>query len=569
MAGRCPDVVEMSGSEAFVKALEREDVEIIFGVSGGAILPICDALYDADLRFVLARHEQGAAHMADGYARASGRVGVCLATSGPGATNLVTGIATANIDSSPVVAFTGQVPTSMVGTDAFQEVDIIGVSASITKYNIQVRKAAEIPWAVRSAFHIASTGRRGAVLVDLPKDVQIAVDDVEFPDEVSFRGYNLRMEPDPRELDWAATLLSKAQRPVVMAGGGVIASDASSELLKLAESLMAPVSMTLMGKGAIPSDHPLCAGLCGMHGTGEANELVSEADVLLVVGARFSDRTTARVEEFSPGAKIVHIDIDRSEIDKNVETVTRVVGDARLALSGILTRLNSMRTEGRGNEGWLKKMEEFKEKYVPSELKKNPHLRAPAVMKALRKALPREAIITTEVGQNQMWAALHFDAYAPRTFLSSGGLGTMGWGFPAAIGAKAARPDVPVVDVAGDGSFGMTENSLATSVEEDLPVIVVVLNNRMLGMVAQWQRLFYGRRYMGVELGRSPDFVKLAEAYGAEGIRPGSIEEFEAAVRKAVKSEVATVIDVLIDPEENVFPMVPPGRGLKDIRMEG
>jgi len=561
-------MVEMSGAEAFVRSLEREGVDILFGVSGGAILPICDELHDSDLRFVLARHEQGAAHMADGYARASGRVGVCLATSGPGATNLVTGVATANIDSSPVVAFTGQVPTGMVGTDAFQEVDIIGVSASITKYNIQVRGAAEIPWAVKSAFHIASTGRRGAVLVDLPKDAQIAVEDVEFPEEVSFRGYNIQVEPDPRELDWAATLLSKAQRPVMMAGGGVIAANASEELMKLAEFLMAPVTMTLMGKGAVPSDHPLCAGLCGMHGTGEANLLVSEADVLLVVGSRFSDRTTGRLEEFSPGAKVVHIDIDKSEIDKNVETVTRVVGDAKLALSGILANLGRMRTERCWNEEWLKKMKKFREQFVLPDAPNNPHLRAPDVVKALRRSLPRDAIVTTEVGQNQMWAALYFDVYAPRTFLSSGGLGTMGWGFPAAIGAKAARLDVPVVDIAGDGSFGMTENSLATSVEEELPVVVVVLNNRMLGMVAQWQRLFYGRRYTGVKLRRSPDFVKLAEAYGAEGVRPESIEEFERAVKNAVAAEVSTVIDVPIDPEENVFPMVPPGKGLKDILME-
>ena len=561
-------MVEMSGAKAFVRSLEKEGVDILFGVSGGAILPICDELHDSDLRFVLARHEQGAAHMADGYARASGRVGVCLATSGPGATNLVTGVATANIDSSPVVAFTGQVPTGMVGTDAFQEVDIIGVSASITKYNIQVRGAAEIPWAVKSAFRIASTGRRGVVLVDLPKDAQIAVEDVEFLEEVSFRGYNIQVEPDPRELDWAATLLSKAQRPVIMAGGGVIAANASEELMKLAEFLMAPVTMTLMGKGAVPSDHPLCAGLCGMHGTGEANLLVSEADVLLVVGSRFSDRTTGRLEEFSPGAKVVHIDIDKSEIDKNVETVTRVVGDAKLALSGILASLGRMRTERRWNEEWLKKMKKFKEQFVLPDTPNNPHLRAPDVVKALRRSLPRDAIVTTEVGQNQMWAALYFDVYAPRTFLSSGGLGTMGWGFPAAIGAKAARLDVPVVDIAGDGSFGMTENSLATSVEEELPVVVVVLNNRMLGMVAQWQRLFYGRRYIGVKLGHSPDFVKLAEAYGAEGVRPESIEEFERAVKNAVAAEVSTVIDVPIDPEENVFPMVPPGKGLKDILME-
>lgn len=561
-------MVEMSGARAFVESLERQKAEIIFGVSGGAILPICDELWNSDLRFIMARHEQGAAHMADGFARASGRVGVCLATSGPGATNLVTGIATANIDSSPVVAFTGQVPLNMIGTDAFQEVDIIGVSASITKFNLQVRRPSEIPQAVKSAFYVASTGRHGCVLVDLPKDVQIAVEEIEFPEEVSFRGYNINWEPDGREMDWATTLLSNAKRPVIMAGGGVIASNASAELVKMAELLVAPVTTTLMGKGAMPCDHQLFAGQCGMHGTGEANLLVSEADVLLVVGARFSDRTTAKLEEFSPGAKVIHIDIDRSEVDKNIETVTRVIGDAKLALEGILSRMANTRFDTSRNGEWLKKLEKFRKQYAPPELSGNPHMRAPEVMRALRRALPREALVTTEVGQCQMWSALYFDAYAPRTFFSSGGLGTMGWGFPAAIGAKAARPDVPVVDIAGDGSFCMTENNLATCVEENLPVVVVVLNNRMLGMVAQWQRLFYGRRYFGVELGNSPDFVKLAEAYGAEGVRPETIDEFERAVRRAVKDDVTMVIDVQIDPEENVFPMVPPGKGLKDLLVE-
>ncbi|MBS7631181.1 biosynthetic-type acetolactate synthase large subunit [Candidatus Bathyarchaeota archaeon] len=558
----------MTGAEAFIKSLEKEKVDIIFGLSGGAILPICDAFNDSDIRFVLARHEQGAAHMADGYARASGRIGVCLATSGPGATNLVTGIATANIDSSPVVAFTGQVPRDMIGRDAFQEVDIIGVSASITKYNIQVRRPKEIPRAVKAAFHISNTGRKGSVLVDIPKDVQTLSEELDFPEKVSFKGYRFFEEPDPRELDWAATLLARAQKPMIMAGGGVIASNASSELLKLAEFMMAPVATTLMGKGAIPSDHPLYAGGCGMHGTCEANSLIGEADVLLVVGARFSDRTTGSIQEFSTNSKIIHIDIDRSEIDKNVETVTRVVGDAKLALNGILKRLEKVRRTGSPESPWLKRMKEFREQYAMSESKDNPHFKAPSVVKTLRKFLPRNAIVTTEVGQCQMWAALYFDTYAPRTFLTSGGLGTMGWGFPAAIGAKAARPDVTVVDIAGDGSFGMTENSLATSVEEDLPVIVLILNNRMLGMVAQWQRLFYGRRYIAAKLGKTPDFVKLAEAYGAVGFQPGNTVELEKAIKEAVDSEVTTVIDVPIDPEENVFPMVPPGRGLKDFLVE-
>ena len=558
-------MVEMSGSKAFVEGLKRENVNMIFGVTGGAVLPICDELWGSDLRFVMARHEQGAVHMADGYARALGKVGVCLATSGPGATNLVTGIATANIDSAPVVAFTGQVPLKAVGSDAFQEVDIIGITASATKYNIQVRRPSEIPLAIKSAFHSASTGRQGAVLVDLPKDCQINVEDIEFPDEVSFRGYNVNREPDPREMDWAATLISKARRPVVMAGGGVIASNASPEVIKIAGMLMAPVVTSLMGKGSIPSDHPLFAGLCGMHGTGEANMLVSDADVLLVVGARFSDRTTASLEDFSQGSKVIHIDIDRSEVDKNVETVTRVIGDAKLAIQGIIKRLKKLSYQSPTKGDWIKKLKKFRSEYLPPELSETPHMRAPAVLRALRKVLPRNALVTTEVGQCQMWAALYFDSYAPRTFFSSGGLGTMGWGFPAAIGAKAARPDLPVVDIAGDGSFAMTENSLATAVEDDFPVIVVVLNNRMLGMVAQWQRLFYGRRYMAVRQGAYPDFVKLAEAYGAVGVRPETIVDFEKAVQTAIDSNLTTVIDVSIDPEENVFPMVPPGKGLRDI----
>jgi acetolactate synthase-1/2/3 large subunit len=388
-----------------------------------------------------------------------------------------------------------------------------------------------------------------------------------FPDAVSFRGYNLNLTPNPRELDWAATLLAKANRPVILAGGGVIAANASHELVELATLLGAPVATTLMGKGSIPSDHPLSAGLCGMHGTGTSNMLVSEADVLLVVGARMSDRTTANVGEFGNNTKVVHIDIDSSEIDKNVESVTRVIGDAKLSIQGIKGRMSKV-LQGSKSEEWLKRMQYFRKEYTVPDVSGNPHMKATAVMRALRGALPREAIVTTEVGQNQMWAALYFDVYGPRTFFSSGGLGTMGWGFPAAIGVKAARPDVPVVDIAGDGSFGMTENNLATCVEDDLPVIVLVLNNRMLGMVAQWQRLFYGRRYKAVELGSTPDFVKLAEAYGAVGVRPETISDVEEAVKQAVKEDMTMVIDVSIDPEENVFPMVPSGKGLTDLILE-
>ncbi len=562
-------MVEIAGTKAFVKALEKEGVKHLFGLPGGTVIPLCDEILNGDFRFVLARHEQGAAHMADGYARASGGVGCCLATSGPGATNLVTGIASAHIDSSPVVAFAGQVIRPTIGTDAFQEVDIIGCSASITKYNIQVRRASEIPWAVKAAFHIANTGRKGVVLVDIPKDCTTDVEDIPFPETIKFRGYRPRYEPDPRELEIAATLLARATRPTIIAGGGVISAGASRELIALAEYIMAPISTTLMGKGSIPQDHPLSLGMCGMHGTPASNNMVPETDVLLVVGARLSDRTTGAVKSFAPNAKIIHIDIDKSEIDKNVETITRVIGDSSLALRGLLYQVSKLRARGDAQNIWAKKVQELRCSFDTDGYNiKEGYLKAPEVIKTLREALPRDAIVTTEVGQCQMWAALHYDAYLPRTFLSSGGLGTMGWGFPAAIGAKAAKPDVPVIDIAGDGSFGMTENNLATSIEEKLPVIVVVLNNNMLGMVAQWQRLFYDHRYSAVKLKGNPDMVKLAEAYGAEGVRVTNLTEFETAVRRAIKSDVSTVIDVPIDPEENVYPIVPPGMGLKDALME-
>jgi acetolactate synthase-1/2/3 large subunit len=560
-------MTEMTGARAFVKALEREGTKHIFGISGGSLIPICDELLNSDMRFILARHEQGAAHMADGYARVLNKVGVCMATSGPGATNLVTGLATAQIDSSPVVAFTGQVNRPVIGTDAFQECDIIGVSASVTKYNISVTSPQEIPVAVKRAFHVADTGRKGAVLVDIPKDCTTESAEMVFPDDVSFRGYKVPQAPSAEELDWAARILAEAERPIIMAGGGVIAAGASLELTALAEFLLAPTATSLMGKGAFPNDHPLSLGLCGMHGTMEANMMVPKSDVLLVVGSRFSDRTTGKISEFAPNTKVIHIDIDRSEIDKNVETLTKVVGDARLALRGLLDRVKVLRSVKTSPE-WTKRIGELRCDMGENGEERPPYLRAPKVIRALRQELPRDAIVTTEVGQNQMWAALHFDAYMPRTFFTSGGLGTMGWGFPAAIGAKAAKPEVPVVDIAGDGSFGMTENGLATAVEEELPVIVVVLNNNVLGMVAQWQRLFYDRRYSAVKLKGNPDFVKLAGAYGADGVKVASYDEFRVAVRRAMKADVPTVIDVPIDPEENVMPMVPPGMGLNDTLME-
>ncbi len=558
-------MTEMTGARAYVKALEKEKVTHIFGITGAALIPITDELLDSDIRYVPGVHEQGSAHMADGYARASGRPGVVQVTSGPGATNIVTGVATAQLDSSPLVAFTGQVNTSMVGTDAFQEVDIIGVSASITKWNHQVRDARRIPWAVKAAMHIANTGRKGAVLVDLPKNVTTDTAEMEFPDTVEFAGYKPRTEPDPRELDWAAKVLAEAQRPVIMAGGGVIASGAAHELTALAEMLMAPTATSLMGKGAIPSDHPLSLGLCGMHGRTEANYMVPDADALLVIGSRLSDRTTGALAGFAPGAQIVHVDIDKSEIDKNVSSIIRVWGDAKPALAGLISRVRAIRVaEGRNGE-WHRRIGELRHCAEPAE---DAAISGPAVMRAIRRALPRNAYVTTDVGQHQMWAALHFDVHEPGSFLTSGGLGTMGWGTPAAIGVKAALPDRPVLNISGDGSFAMTENNLAVAVDEDLPITVVVLNNHMLGMVAQWQRLFMGGRYSAVHRDYTLDFPALARTYGAHGVRAESIRELEAEVRRAAQADYTTVIEVPIDPEENVYPMIPPGMGLKDILTE-
>jgi len=559
-------MARMTGAKAFVEALKRQKVDVIFGIPGGAIIPVYDELYDTDeIRHVLMRHEQCAAHAADGYARASGRVGVCMATSGPGATNLVTGIANAYMDSSPIVAFTGQVPHPLIGKDAFQETDIVGITTPITKYNFQVPRASEIPRIIKMAFYIASSGRPGPVLVDLPKDTQIETDEIDFDDAIEIRGYRPNYEPHPLQIERATDMLANAERPVIIAGGGVVASGASGEVVALAELLLAPVSTTLMGKGCIPEDHPLSLGLLGMHGTVASNMLVSEADVILAVGMRFSDRTTGDVEKFCPDAKIIHIDIDTAEIGKNVQADVPIVADAKRALKAIYKRLiQKFRKKERST--WIMRVKELKQQH--EEISNKSGMSPPRLLKELRKMLPEEAIITTEVGQNQMWAALYLKAYRPRTFISSGGLGTMGFGFPASLGAKVACPDVPVVDIAGDGSFLMTEQDMASSVVGGIPVIVIIFDNRSLGMVAQWQRLFYNRRYSSVDLGEIPDFVKLAEAFGAQGFRASSLQEFRRAVKAALKSEVTTVIDVPISLEENVFPMVPPGGKITKIIME-
>lgn len=554
----------MSGSQAVVESLKQQKVKHVFSIPGGQVLPLCDALYDADFRSILARHEQCAAHMADGYARASGFPGVCIVTSGPGATNTVTGIATAYMDSSPVVAIAGQVPTMMIGKDAFQEADIVGITMPVTKWNTQIRSVKEIPATVKAAFHIASTGRPGPVLIDFPKDIQAEISDADFSSSLKLRGYNPNYDPHPVQVRRAAELLMKAERPMMLLGGGTIISGAS-EAVKLAEFMLMPVATTLMGKGSIPEDHPLSLGMLGMHGTVEANKLVLEADLLLVVGSRFSDRTTGKLEQFCPDAEIIHIDIDAAEIGKNAKVDVPIVADANITLEKIYDHIAKARAK-REKSIWLDRLKEIRSQYPPkNEKSSGEYVKPQEILAELRKQLPEKGIVTTEVGQNQMWAALHFKVIKPRTFISSGGLGTMGFGFPAAIGAKVARPECPVIDIAGDGSFIMTEQDLATTVCEKIPVIVLILNNQVLGMVAQWQRLFYNRRYSLSNLGGIPDFVKLAEAYGAQGFRTKTRAEFASTLKKALKSDVTTVIDVPISPEEDVFPMVPPAMGLKDM----
>ncbi len=557
----------MSGARALIEALKKERVDAIFGIPGGAILPVYDVLFDSEPRHILVRHEQCAAHAADGFARASGRPGVCMATSGPGATNLVTGIANAFMDSSPVVAITGQVPKTMIGRDAFQEADIVGITTPITKYNFQVRKASDIPKTVRTAFHIASMGRPGPVLIDIPKDVQTETDEIEFSDEIELHSYKPNLDPHPIQVKKAVELLVQAEKPVILAGGGITISNASYDLLALAELLSAPVATSLMGKGSFPENHPLSLGMIGMHGTQAANKLIPEADVIFVVGFRFSDRTTGRLDQFCPDASLIHVDIDTAEIGKNAKVDVPIVADAKRSLVAIRQAILQQAAKA-PRSTWARRVKEIQEQFKNDVNSNQDCLKPPKLMMELRKILPNDAIMTTEVGQNQMWAALYFKAFQPRTFISSGGLGTMGFGFPAAIGAKVACPDRVVVDVAGDGSYIMTEQELACSVMEKIPVIVIILNNSVLGMPAQWQRLFYDRRYSQVNLGNSPDFVKLAEAYGAQGFRAESMAEFAKAVEKAMKSDVTTVIDVPISAEENVFPMIPLGGGLKDTMWE-
>ncbi|MEW6183010.1 MAG: biosynthetic-type acetolactate synthase large subunit [Bacillota bacterium] len=546
---------KVSGGDILIKSLKREGAEVIFGYPGGSVLPIYDALYDADIRHILMRHEQAAAHAADGYARATGRPGVCMATSGPGATNLVTGIATAFMDSSPLVAFTGQVPTALIGRDSFQEADITGVTLPVTKHNFLVKDVRDLTRTVKEAFYIAKTGRPGPVLVDIPKDVSGGMAEYLEPGPVDLPGYKPVVNPDPAAVLAAAGLIASARRPVIYAGGGVVISGAHGELRQLAELIMAPVTTTLMGIGGFPGNHPLSLGMLGMHGTRYANYAICECDVLIAVGARFDDRVTGKVETFAPEAKIIHIDIDEAEVSKNVRVDVPVTGDVRVVLQKLLEVL-----KGASHPAWVDKINTWKKEY-PLQFDDNG-LKPQYVIKEIDRLTGGKARITTEVGQNQMWAAQFYTYTRPRSFISSGGLGTMGFGFPAAIGVQVACPEETVFDIAGDGSIQMNIQELATVVSNDLPVNVAIMNNGFLGMVRQWQELFYKRRYSYTEI-YGPDFVKVAEAYGAEGIRVTKPAEVGTALEQAIASSRPVFLDFVIEREENVMPMVPPGESLE------
>ena len=559
------NISELTGADALIKALEYEEVEGIFGLPGGANLPIYDSLYDSDIRHLLVRHEQNAAHMADGYARASRKPGVCFATSGPGATNLITGIATASADSSPIIAITGQVASDMIGKDAFQECDIIGIATPVTKYTYQPLTSAEVPQVVKNSFYIATSGRPGPVLIDIPKNAQIEKMKINFPTKPNIRKLQQLQTADLKAIDKAADLLLNAERPMIMTGGGVIISGAFKELQAVAEFLVSPVVSTFKGKGGFSETHYLSLGPIGMHGHIEANKLVIESDVLLAAGARFSDRSVGKWDEFGNEMTIIHADIDPSEIGKNKNADIGLIGDIKTTLSLLLSAMGKKAQKRQSEYEWINRVNEIKDIWRSKPLPAPREITGPRLLKKMREILPEACLVTTEVGQHQMWASLHFDVAEPGTFFTSTGLGTMGWGLPAAVGAKFARPDLPVIDIAGDGSVQMTESALATSVTEKLPVITVIFNNGMLGMVAQWQRLFYERKYIGVELQGIPDYVKIAEAYGAQGIRAQSMNEFEKALKNALNSDVATVIDVPINPDEDVYPFVVPNTALKNM----
>jgi acetolactate synthase-1/2/3 large subunit len=553
--------LKMRGAKILLESLKQEGVDVIFGISGGSVIDIFDALYDEKvIKYYLTCHEQAAAHAADGYSRATGKVGVCLATSGPGATNLVTGIATAHMDSIPMVAITGQVYSHLIGNDAFQEADVTGITRPVTKHNFLVKDVKELATTIKEAFYIARTGRPGPVLVDIAKDAQQKETEFIYPKEVNIRSYKPIYEGHPKQITKAAEMINSSTKAIIYAGGGIILSGAHLELLELAEKIQAPVTTTLLGMGGFPQTHELSLDMLGMHGTAYANKAIVNCDLIIAIGARFDDRITGRLDKFARESKIIHIDIDPAAISKNVKVDIPIVGDCK----SVLTELNKL-VQKPENDEWLKQVAEWKQKMPLSYDHDSPLIKPQYVVEQIYEATKGEAIITTEVGQNQMWAAQFYKYTKPRTFLSSGGLGTMGYGFPAAIGAQVGCPDKIIFDIAGDGSIQMNIQELTTAVAYKLPVKVAILNNRYLGMVRQWQDLFYKGRKFGVDLERDPDFVKIAEAFGATGILVEKPEDVRPALVRAIETPGPVFLNFMIDRNENVFPMVPAGAPLDEM----
>ena len=557
----------LTGAQILMECLKREGVDLIFGFPGGAVIDIYDELPKHPIRHILVRHEQAAVHAADGFARASGKVGVCLVTSGPGATNTVTGIATAYMDSIPMVVITGQVPTHLIGNDAFQEADIVGITRPCTKHNYLVKNVADLASTIKQAFYIARTGRPGPVLIDLPKDVVNSKTKFSYPETISIRSYNPNVSPNRKQLRKAAELIAHSKQPVIYAGGGVVSSDSAAELRALAEKFHLPVTTTLMGLGAFPGDHPGWLGMLGMHGTYTANMAVNNCDLLISVGARFDDRVTGRINSFAARAKIIHIDVDPTSISKNVVVDVPIVADCKQGLAGLIEE-----TEKIAGVDWLSKHDSWNSSLTQMRAdhplgyaKNGGSIKPQWVVEKIHELSNGEAIIATEVGQNQMWAAQFYTYRKPRTLLTSGGLGTMGYGFPAAIGAQFAFPDKLVVDIAGDGSIQMNIQELATAVSYNVPVKIVILNNGFLGMVRQWQELFYKKNYCATCLHTNPDFVALAKAYGAEGFLVEKPEDLDSTLRAAFAHPGPVIVDVRVEPEENVAPMVPAGAALSEM----
>jgi acetolactate synthase-1/2/3 large subunit len=563
----------MTGAEILVECLRQEGVRTVFGIPGGVILKIFDVLHQQkEVELILTRHEQGAAHMAEGYAKATGRPGVALVTSGPGMTNIVTGLADAFMDSVPLVALTGQVSTNLIGNDAFQEADNVGISRPCTKHNVLVKNVGDLAQTIKEAFYIATTGRPGPVLVDIPKDVSTDKAEFRYPESVSLRGYNPTYEGNKYQIKQAAQEILKAKRPVIYIGGGAIFSDAAPEIKELAEITQSPVTMTLMGLGGFPGTHPLSLGMLGMHGSYWSNMAMHQSDLLIAIGARFDDRVTGRLSDFCPGARVVHVDIDPTSIKKNVETHVPIVGDVKTVLRQLNVLLHSPNGDQRDiqaeRQAWQRQIEEWKRAYPLVYRQDDQVIKPQYVIEKLFDMTRHEGIVATDVGQHQMWAAQYFRGALPRTFITSGGLGTMGFGFPAAIGAQKAYPEKLVLCITSEGSFQMNLQELATAIQYQLPVKIILLNNQFHGMVRQWQDLFYEGRYASSYLGRVPDFVKLADAYGICGLRAEKPSEVESVIRQGLDHRGPVLMDFYVDPFENCYPMIPAGGAHHEMVLE-